>query len=114
VNSQPSALPPDPKPTLETLGGRLDHLITVVELMSARVESMDDSWEGRVSRLTERERALSSLASRLASAALSMSGARLMPRARWLVATSVGAFAGGVVGSMVWQWAHAAAALAAP
>lgn len=114
VTSHPSPLPPDPKPTIETMSARLDHMITVVEVMAARVESMDDRWENRVTRLTERERALSSLASRLGSAALSMSMARVMPKARWLVATSIGAFAGGVVGSMVWQWLHAAVALAAP
>jgi hypothetical protein len=107
-------LPPDPKPTIETVGARLDHAITVIEVMASRVESMDDLLESRLTRLTERERALASLASRLASAALSMSMARVMPKGRWLVATSVGAFAGGVVGSMVWQWVHAAAALASP
>lgn len=114
VSSPHSPLPPPPEPTIELLSGRLDHAITVIEVMASRVESMDDRWEHRVDRLMERERALSSLARRLGSAALSMSMARIMPKARWLLATSVGAFIGGVVGSTVWQWLHAGFAMASP
>jgi len=90
----------------------MDRAITVIEVIAERVESMDDRWEERIDRLKERERALSSLAGRLGSAALTMSMARVMPKGRWLLATSVCAFFGGVVGSTVWQWFHAGIALA--
>jgi hypothetical protein len=92
----------------------MDRAITVIEVVARRVESMDDRWEERIDRLAERERALSTLARRLGSAALSMSAARIMPRVRWLLATSLGAFTGGIVGSMLWQWVHATSALAHP
>lgn len=95
---------------MESVSARLDHAITVIEVMASRV----DAWDDRIEHVTKQERALSALARRLGSAALSLSAARLLPQARWLVATSFGAFVGGVVGSIVWQWAHAAAALAGP
>lgn len=109
-----SPLPPPPLPSIELLTARLDHIVTVIEVMADRVESIDDRWENRMDRLMAREQAMSHLARRLGSAALSMSAARLMPTFRWLFATSLGAFAGGIVGAVVWQWVHAASALAHP
>jgi len=101
-------------PTLDTVSARLDHVITVVEIMAGRVESIHSHWEGRMDGLMKRERALSTLARRLGSAAFSMAAARIIPKGRWLLATSLGAFVGGVVGAMAWQWLHAASALAGP
>jgi len=114
VSSLHSPLPPGPVPTIETISARLDHCITVIEVMASRVESMDDRWDTRVSELTKRERALSSLATRLGTTGLRLSAASLMPKGRWVVATSLGAFVGGIFGAMIWQLLHAASALAGP
>ena len=101
-------------PTIETVAARLDHAITVIEVMASRVESMDAHWEHRLAGVTVRERALSDLARRLGGAAFSIAAARIIPKGRWLLATSLGAFTGGIVGAMVWQWLHAASAFAHP
>jgi hypothetical protein len=114
VSTPHSPLPPAPVPTIESVSARLDHAITVIEVMASRVDSIDERWEHRMDRLVDRERAMSMLARRLGSAAISISAARIMPRARWLLATTLSAFAGGVVGAVVWQWAHAATAMASP
>lgn len=100
--------------TLESVAGKLDHLITVAEVTAQRVERLEDEQE----RTRSIERGLRGLAERLSSAALRMSArlalAAALPPARNVVLTVVGAFAGGLAGTVLWHVLHASAALAQP
>jgi hypothetical protein len=110
VSAPHSPLPPEPPPSIELVHARLNHAIVVLEVVASRMET----WDDRIEHVSRQERALSSLARRLGSAALKLSAARLVQPVRSLAAMSVGAFLGGMAGSLVWQWMHAAGALAHP
>jgi hypothetical protein len=100
--------------TLETVDGKLTHLVTVAEVTAQRVERLEDSYE----RILGVERSLRGLAERVSSAALRMSArlalAAAIPPFHNVALVTVGAFAGGLVGTVLWHAIHAATAVAAP
>ena len=99
---------------MESIAGRLDHVITVVDLMARQVQALEDDR----ARAAATERAMRRIAMRLSAAGISMATARafaaIAAPSRILAATAAGAFAGGLVGTMLWQIWHASAALALP
>ncbi len=92
--------------------GKVDHLITVVEVMNGRVEKLDAAQE----QTRKLERSMRRLALRLSTAALAMSSSRVVAAVaaptRSLAAMAFGAFAGGFVGTILWQLLHAKASMA--
>ena len=100
--------------TLEILDGKLTHLVTVAEVTAQRVERLEDEQE----RARRVERSLRGLTERVSAAALRMSArlalAAAIPPFRTVALMTAGAFAGGVVGTFLWQALHAASAIAAP
>jgi hypothetical protein len=109
-----SPLPPTMPVSLETMSAKLDHAVLVIELMAGQVRRIDDA---RVE--TERvERSMRSIALRLTKTAMTMSAARvaaaIAPTGRAVLVTVAGSFAGGFVGSLLWQFWHAGSALASP
>lgn len=105
-------LPPGPIPTLETLDAKLTHAIIVLEVVSHRVDRFDD----RITVLEGVEKRLRDLSARMSGTALKLTAARavsmIAPAPRWLAVVGAGAFLGGLVGSLAWQWLHAASAAA--
>ena len=110
--SQHSPLPPPMTPTLEAMSGKLDHLITVVEVVADRVERLEDSQD-RFIRFADSMR---KIAMRLSSAGVAMATARALGviavPTRSLVALAAGAFGGTFAATILWQLLHARAALA--
>ena len=98
--------------TLETLHGKLDHAITVLELTADRVQQLED---GRI-RAERTEASMREVALRLSAAGIAMSVARTVSAVavptRALALMAGGAFAGGFLGTILYQLAHAHAALA--
>lgn len=100
--------------SLDTVAAKLDHAITVIELTAERVRRIDDAHieTARV------EKSMRSIALRLSATALALSAARVTaavaPTGRAVLVTVAGAFAGGFVGSLLWQLWHAGPALASP
>ena len=90
-----SPLPPAMPPTLETIDGKLTHVITVVEVTSDRVERLEDDRE----RLHRVERSLQRMIGRVSTAALQVSArlvvASAVPPMRSLFVMGGGAFLGG-------------------
>jgi hypothetical protein len=109
----PSPLPPEPAASLDLVNGKLSHLITVAEVTAQRVQRLEDEQE----RTRATERTLRRLVERTSGAALQLSAAlalkTVLPGARTLVLTTAGAFAGGLVGTLLWQALHVGASLAA-
>jgi len=91
--------------TLETVSGKLDHLITVAEVTASRVERLEDGRD----RAEKVEKGMRSLAMRLSAAGIAMS---VVPSFRWMAVTAGGSFAGGLLGTLIWQFLHAHAAIA--
>ena len=98
--------------TLDLISGKLDHAITVIELTADRVRSLED---GRI-RAERVETSMQDIARRLSAAGIAMATARAVAAVavptRALTAMAAGAFAGGFLGTLAWQFAHAHTALA--
>ena len=98
--------------TMETIDAKLSHAITLVELTARDVESLRDAHV----RYERNVASMRGLALRLSAAGVAMATARAvqavaMP-SRALAALAGGAFAGGFLGTILWQLVHAHAALA--
>ena len=103
---------PDPPATLETVNAKLNHLITVVEVLAKQVERVDD----QIVSVEKTEKRMMTITRNLSNATLQLSAARIaaaiLPAPRAMLVMSTGAFLGGLVGSVAWQWLHAASAFA--
>ena len=107
-----SPLPPPMSATLDTIAGKLDHAITVIELTCDRVRQLED---GRIK--AERvEASMRGIAMRLSAAGVAMSVARAAAAVavptRALAIMAAGSFAGGFLGTVLWQLVHTRVALA--
>lgn len=109
-----SPLPPPLPVSLELVSAKLDRAIIGLELMAVQVQKLDSAREESA----RMERSMRSIAARLSGAALALSAARVaaavVPSGRWLAVTAGMAFAGGFVGSVIWQMVHVSQVLAAP
>ena len=107
-----SPLPPPLPATLETISGRLDHAITVIELTAQQVQKLDDA-RMETARV---EASMRKIALKLSASAMSLSAARVVAAmalpARSIAVMAAGAFGGGFVGSILWQMLHAHSAMA--
>jgi hypothetical protein len=99
MTSPHSPLPPPMPASLETIGARLDHAITVLELTAVRVQRLED---GRV-RSEQVEASMRTIAHRLSAAALAMSVSRAVGTLRAAAIMGAGAFLGGFTGELVWR-----------
>lgn len=93
-----------PAPTLESISARLDILITRQEVSGARLERIEDRWDGEITALRARGRELKAVADTLGTTAFKMTQARAI----WSVVPSASRltvlFAGSVVGSFLAAW----------
>lgn len=98
--------------SLDTISVKLDYVITVAELTADRVARLEDD---RI-RAEKAMEGLRGLALRLSAASMALAASRAVAAvaapARALAAMAVGAFAGGFLGTLVWQLVHAHSALA--
>ena len=98
--------------TMDTIDAKLSHVITVAELTARDVETLRDAHV----RYERNVDAMRSLALRLSAAGIAMATSRAvqavaMP-SRALAALAGGAFAGGFLGTLLWQLVHAHTAVA--
>lgn len=107
-----SPLPPLMSATMETIDAKLSHAITLVELTARDVESLRDAHV----RYERNVASMRGLALRLSAAGVAMATARAvqavaMP-SKTIAAMAAGAFAGGFLGTVLWQILHAHTAFA--
>jgi hypothetical protein len=99
MTSTHSPLPPPMPATLETIGARLDHAITVLELTADRVQRLED---GRM-QAEQVEASMRKIALRLSASALALSASRAVGTLRAASLMVAGGFLGGFTGELVWR-----------
>lgn len=112
MSTSHSPLPPTMPATLDTVSAKLDHVITIAELTANRVEQVD----ARVVQVERAGESMRKVALRLSAASIALATSRAIAAVaaptRSLAVMAAGAFAGGFIGTILWQLTHAHTALA--